>query len=350
MSDSVSTGGGDAVSVDTSTDNASDNFDSQDQTGQESGHTSTNGGQTQGQGRDASGKFASQKPGAQKTQEPATQEELEEIALGAIKGKVPKALAKAIKDFERGARTKLSEAAQERKLLQLAKTDPDKFFEVTGIDADTFAEQRLARKYELMQMSPEQKRAMELEQELEQYKQQELQSKSGVINDIKSLLGADAPENLEQYAKEDLQAYLQQQQEVVQREQSGLEKEVIEAWKESGLPKHRRFGAMMSYEMLSHQKRTGEPLQASEAAARVKSAWSNDAKEILAQMAPQAIHELLGKDTIQKLRDYDIERVTAKAAPQMNQNKRPGSNPASQESRKPMNEYEWREHIRKMKV
>jgi len=298
-------------------------------------------------------------------------EELEEIALGSVKGKVPKALAKAIKDFERGSQAKMREAAEARKqahenqqLLALLDRDPDAFAEhyarMTGkrLDLDAFAEERLARKYDLMHMTPEQRRLYDAEQRLQQMERAELQSKSGVIAEIRSMLGEDAPPNLEKFSKEELQGFLHQQRAVQDHVQQSLNNEVVEAWKESGLPKHKYFGALMSFTMMSHIRQNREaiergeiqPLQAKEAAARVKEDFTGVVREVVAQMDPQGIQDLLGKEILAKIRQHDIDRVTAKAASEVGLNRRPGASPASENPRKPMNEYEWRDHIRRMKV
>lgn len=283
-------------------------------------------------------------------------DEFEEIALGSVKGKVPKSLAKAIKDFERGAQSKMSEAAKARKeaqqreqLLDLLEQDPDAFAEhyekIKGkkFDVDSFAEMRLAKKYELMSMSPEQRELMEAKQQLEKFQSAERQSKQGVIDEITQLLGADAPKGLENYPKEELHRYLEHQRQVFQEQENSLQQEVIEAWKDSGLPKHPYFGALMSFQMMSHQKSTNEPLPAKEAAARVKAGFAKAVREIVSAMDPSGIQELLGQDTLSKLRQHDIDRVTAKAASQVGQTQRPGQAPASDStSKKYVNQTEWR--------
>ena len=181
-------------------------------------------------------------------------------------------------------------------------------------------------------------------------KDADLASKKGVIDQIKSLLGADAPENLERYPKDQLVHFLQGKQQLYERTQQDLNNEVLEAWKESGLPKHKYFGSLMAFQMMSHQKRTGEPLQAKEAAAKVKGDFVKAVKEIVAQLDPQGIQDLLGADVMAKVRQADIDRVTSKVASTVGQHNRPGNQSASDKPKRPMNEYEYREYIRKMKV
>lgn len=277
----------------------------------------------------------------------AASDDFEEIALGSTKGKVPKAIAKAIKDYERGIQAKFQESAKQAKaaqekeqILALFKSNPDEFAKRMGVDLDTMAEERLAKKYEVMQMSPEQRENMQLKQQMEQMRQQELGSKKGVIDEIKGLLGAEAPEGLEQYPKEELQAFLAHKQGEYNQLQSGIEKEFVDAWKETGLPRHKFFGAQMAFQMLNHQKRTGESLQAGEAAAKVKGDFLGAVKEIVSQMDPSGIQELLGKDVLEKIRQADIERVTGQAASSMQ--KSPAVPAASEQPKKQLNQFEWR--------
>lgn len=275
-------------------------------------------------------------------------EDFEEIALGSTKGKVPKAIAKAIKDFERGAQSKFEESAkirkqfqEQQKMLELFNENPSEFFKMHGKNAEEYAEELLAEKYRVMQMSPEQREAMELRKQVEQMKAHEVQSKQGVISEIKDLLGAEAPKDLEKYPKEELQAFLQHQQQEFQNQQQGLEKEFLEAWKESGLPKHKYFGSLMAFTMLNHQKATGGTLQANEAAAKVKGDFLRNVREVVQQMDPKGIQELLGQDVLTKLRQSDIERVTGQAPASLNHN-RPASDAASGSPKKYLNQTEWR--------
>lgn len=301
--------------------------------------------------------------GQERTPAEIAADEMEEIALGSVKGKVPKSIAKAIKDFERGSQAKMREAAEYRKhvadrdkMLDLFESDPDKFAEMYSksrgkkVDLDDMAEARLAHKYKLMTMTPEQRDHYETKQRLQQIEANELQSKSGVISEIQELLGPDAPKGLEQYPKEQLQHYLQQQKATFDQTQQSLNQEIVDAWKESGLPKHPYFGAQMSFRMLSHQKRTGQPLQASEAASKVKADFMSAVRDVVSQMDPQGIQELLGKDTLTKVRQHDIDRVTGKMASSVGQPNRPGGMSASEKPKQPMNEYEYRNYIRNMKV
>lgn len=259
------------------------------------------------------------------------EQDMEKIVTLKVNGEVMKMpLKEAVKHFqlERVSQDKMREARQAKEmaaqLIQLAKNDPDKFFDVTGIDADTFAESRLARKYELMMMSPEQRELFELKQWKEQQEQMLRQAQE----------------------EEERQALTQAEA----QEMQSLEKEIVEAWQESGLPKHKVFGQFMAAQMLSHQKRTGEALQAKEAAAIVKRDFLRNVGEILTSLDAPAILDVIPKDVLSKVRQYDVERVTGKAASKIGGG-RPGNNPVTKSSNKnakPMSDLEWRDYVRNL--
>lgn len=245
-----------------------------------------------------------------------------------VNGKtIEKPLREAIKisQLEEASYEKMKQAAQREKslsqkeaqiqqLFDLAKKDFGKFSEIIGLDADQVAEARLARKYELMQMSPEQRELQELKQWRAQQEQIQKQQK-------------------EQFEKEQMTVAEKQ-------ESQKLEQEIIKAWDDTKLPKNKYFGALMAFQMLNHQKINGQPLPASEAAAKVKAGFVNDVKSIIGDMDASAILELLGKDVMAKIRKYDVEQVTGK--PAFTTQKSPSNTLASQSPKKTLNEIEWR--------
>lgn len=245
------------------------------------------------------------------------------------------------------AMQEVSRAQQERELF---KRDPDAWAKLTGIDLDSMSEERLARKYELSQMSPEQRQILELKSQLEQTKKMDLQSKQSLLNDIKELTGESVPEEVAAtIPKERLIQYLQEQQAKAREHQGSLENEVLTAWKETSLPADPMFGqwvaAMMlnDIKMINSGKKDGEPLQAREAASKVKAKLNSAVKSMFSQMDAPAIQEFLGPDLCKKLRDHDIQRVTDQAS--NGYDKSPGSQPVSREPKKQMNQMEWRKHM-----
>jgi len=285
----------------------------------------------------------------------AADDGLEEVSLGSVKGRIPKDLAKAIKEFERGTQEKFRDVASLRKgaqraqyLEQLAKQDPERFFKEVGGDFYSIAEERLAKKYERDLLAKERPELVQLEDtkaELQRVRQAELAAKSDVMEQIKDLMGADAPEGMENQPRPVLEKFLAHQKQQYETLQSNTSREMIEAWQETGLPKHPYFGALMSFQMLSHSRKTNSALPAREAAAKVKSDFEKMHREVLAEKAkdPKGILEFLGEDILKVVRQADIARVTAEAASQVG-NKGPAQ-AASQAPKKPMNEHEFREFM-----
>ena len=323
MSELAGSEGGEAAAVDTGAETA--------------GHESQAG--VHGTGTPATGKEASA----------ARQEILNELGEGdmdklvtlKINGKeekMPLKEALKISRLEKVSHAKMQEAAQLQKqamqMIQMAKSNPRAFFQQTGVDPYEFAEATLAEKFEMMNLSPEQKKMMEYEQKLKSYEEREKHEKM----------------TLEQRQRAEVEAKLSGE----------LETEIVEAWKESGLPRHKYFAARIAGEMLSShaQKRAGhreEALQAKEAAAIVKNQVVNELREILMSVAkgdPGAAQKMLGDELMKAFRDHDIKRVTGKAASsQSSQNQRPGEKPASGRSstqNKPLSEKEWNEYFKKL--
>lgn len=225
-----------------------------------------------------------------------------------------------LNQLENASHAKMKEAAQLMKQVQgvihMAKTDPKMFLRETGIDPEEFAESTLAEKYRMMQMSPEQRKMLEYEQKVKQYEERDKEAKQN-------------------YEKEQVSR-------VEAQEMSRLDTEVGDAWKESGLPKTKYMAAQIAAHMLSSSKQ-GKPLTAKEAAANVKAAFVSNAREVISQLDAEAIQEILGKDVLKKIRDWDVKRVTGKSA--SSGSKSPGSKPASDGPKSFTNQNEWRKYM-----
>lgn len=312
-------------------------------------------------------KKSQNKPGEaeKKTQEPAKRqpkklgdENLDDIVTVKVNGKVeemPLRKALELQQLERASQQKLREAAEKEKrvtaILKAVESDDDQTFKkLTGLSLDDFAESRLARKFELMQMSPEQRELHDLRQREAERAKMEVASRREVIGEIVGLHGDLSPEvvqQLEQLPREQLiQLYNQEKAKFAEAEQS-LNSELAKAWLETNLPKNKIFGSWMAFEMKSHQKRTNQTLHAADAAAKVKSNFTSAVREVVAEMDAKAIEELLGGDVLKKLRDYNIQRVSGAPGSNVASANGPGNKPANQhQSKKPMNEHEWRAFIR----
>lgn len=251
---------------------------------------------------------------------------------------------KRLNSLEQASQKRMSEAAKERQQIarerEMARRDPEKFMkDVLGLDPKTWAEERLAREYELAQMSPEQRENIELKSRIEAQERMELESKKSLIDDIKKL-GHVGDQDLTKFSKEDLANYREHLNNVNTQAQQSLQAEIVGAWEETKLPKHRTWGAWMAMEMMAHEKRTGEPLQAKEAAAKVKADWQKFNSHLFSQMDAPAIQEILGKEVVQKLIDHRVQGVTDQAATGFQQKQSPAQ--AVSDKKPYMNEIEYR--------
>jgi hypothetical protein len=250
--------------------------------------------------------------------------------------------------LEKTARQRLEEAAKFQKdyqkhqqLIQALKNgDQNALEHVLGEKFDSLAEERLARKYELAQMDPVQRENLELKQHLEQQRRLEFESKRSVIDEIKQLSDK-VPDGLEKYSKEDLAQYRDHLNNIHTQAQSSLQQELIQAWEQTGLPKDKRWGVMIAREMMMSEKSETGPLQAADAAAKVKSDWLNFSRHIYAQMDASAIQEALGKEVIEKLREYDIQKATGQAANGLAQHQGPAQ--TASQPKKYLNQMEYRQ-------
>lgn len=258
--------------------------------------------------------------------------------------------------LDKTANQRMQEAAQIKKqqqqLVHLFQNDFDKFCEATGINKADFlrknlstqkeiAEEILAAEYERAQMSPEARRALELEQELNQFKTRDSEAKKPIIAKIREIVPeSQLPKGLENATAEQLQEFYQAKQQEFTQGVDNFANELLEAWQAQGLPRQKEFGQWMAQVMMDHQKRTGESLQPSEAAAKVKARFLKSTQSLLSQMDAKAIQETLGEEILKKLRDYDVSRVT-QSGPQFGVPNDQAPQ-AVNEPKKYLNQVEWR--------
>lgn len=261
-------------------------------------------------------------------------EDLDKVITVKINGEVKEMpVREAIKltQLEQASRAKMQEAAQTKKqietqmkqIVSLAKTNPKEFFKLIGVDPYEFSESTLAEKLELLEMSEEERKILEYEEKLKKYEETE-------------------KERQEREEKE-------KESSLIARESETLDKEISTAWKESGLPMRKEFVTAIAQEMYGASIRK-ENLTASDAALRVKDNWHRSLKETISNLDAQAIHGLFGDDVLEKLRDFDIKRVTKKQVASQKFN-RPTSHVASSNKKsQPLSEQEyaeWKESLLK---
>lgn len=267
----------------------------------------------------------------------------DEIKIGSVSGKVPRQIAEAIKNLERGFQTKAQEAAAKSKLLSLAESNPKEFYKQTGKDPYEFAERMMLEKFENDSLSPEQKRLRELEAKNNEYESKEMASKQQIINELKKY--GDVPEGLEKRPREEILRYLERQQAVHENAKQGLDQEIGDAFKESGLPPDRFIISKVAFEMSSALKR-GKNLTAKEALAKVNQEYFGGVKDLFGKMDVKRIHEVVGDEFFERLRKYDLDQVTANAASKLGQNFQNNQGQARASSQEPQKKYlsetEWR--------
>lgn len=269
-------------------------------------------------------------------------DDFEEIKIGATKIKVSKAEAQTIKELEKGFRQKSQKLSQVEKMLELAQTNPKKFYQETGKDPYAFAEEWMAEKYEMMQMTPEQKDMKEKEARLKRYEDSEKASKQNLISELKQY-SDEIPEGLENKSPEEIQQFVEQTRQSYQRNFQALDQELTQACEEVGFPKDRQLMAKLAFEMMSSSKR-GKPLTAKQAASKVINEFTSSAKGIIGAMEISKAIDFLGQDFVNKLREYDIKRVTDSAASNIGKNTSShGFNSSSSNNqKKQLNQAEWR--------
>jgi hypothetical protein len=257
-------------------------------------------------------------------------DEYEEIKIGSASGKVPKALAKTIKDLERGVKAKFQEASQVQKRMaqieEAIKSNPRAVLKHYGVDPEEFAEATLAEKIEMLTMSPEQKRLKELEEENKRYKEYEQKSKE--------------QQEKEKYAKEEAD------------HRQSIDLEIADAWKDvkDELPADtyyvKQIAALMrDSTMMAMNKQIERPLTAKQAAAIVKQRFENTIPSIITKLSPERMMKLIGEQNFSRMREWDLNRITDKAAPTPNSHPRPDAKSTSVRKeaspKGPMSEDQW---------
>lgn len=251
-----------------------------------------------------------------------------------------------LQQLERVSKQKMNDAQRKMQDAERFMRDADleQIAKMRGIDLDSIAEERLAKKYELMQMSPEQRELMELRQWREGQAKAESSSRQELIDQIKGLGIEQLPQGLDQAPREQVKQFLEFAQARAQEAQTTMQKEFVDAHKAAGLPKDKyTFGRMAALiEASIRQVQAGmrdAPLQAGEAANIVKQDFTNHLRETLGTMDAKAIYEVFGKEVIQKIRDHDIGLVSQKTQSPM---KGPANQAASDQPKKYLNQLEWR--------
>jgi len=360
MSEAVSAG---ASASGTGTTTSTPGTGGQSEVSQNSGGSPGQASQTQSQGDQTQAQAGAQERILAET-------DLDAFIEQTINGKKEKIkLRDALKGYgmEKTAQQRMQEAAAKSKraeqLQHLMQTDFAKYCEITGQDPNQFlrqqlasrkeiAEEILAKEYELQQMDPHQRKAMELEQELQGLKERDMKTKQPLIDEIKKLVDPERlPKGLENATPEQLRGYLAQQQAEFKRGVDQTSNELLDAWQKTGLPREKDFGAWMAQVMMdherksaAHEKQTGQkldPLQPEQAAAKVKARFLRSSQALYDQMDGSQIVAAIGEKAAEKIREHLVKLASGNSGPRFDTQNRQAPM-ASSEQPRTLNQMEFR--------
>ena len=186
----------------------------------------------------------------------------------------------------RAAQKRFQEVSTEKKRLEQAlsnfKNDPASAMKALGVDAEQFAEQLMIKKLEEQEMTPEQREARKLQNELAQYKAQEKQRKEQ----------AEAAATKAEY----------------QTKLAEFTTQITTHLDKGGLPKSDTTQKRMAeYMMMNLQNNMGLPMES--IVDLVREDYIADFRDVLSNASGEQIQKLLGKDTADKLRKSDLAQL-----------------------------------------
>lgn len=305
--------------------------------GQQASAQAQKGAQAAGKGAPAAHAGADGKAGKEGQAAAPTAEELEEIKLGHASAKVPKEVAKIIKDMERGFHSANQERAFFRQLfnnaspqeIAAAAKDNEKFaeflFKNRGIDTDQFSQKRLAEKLKREMMDP----------------------KDRELEDHRAFRAKAEREEQERVAKEkEGQRTREEQQEAVQvRTQiwKAIEKE----------PSFHNNQFLVARVVATKAQAEAQKLDWTwdDCVAKIKNDIRESTRSRASALTPEQLEEELGPEILKKWREHDLKRVTGHAPPSRAaspKDSRPGSQPVTGKDKKPLSEAEYREYFARL--
>lgn len=229
-----------------------------------------------------------------------------------------------------GADKRFKEASKWRQesemLVELLRTNPmaviEKAMEMSGGDkkkARDIVENWLWENHiKLEQMTPEQKKAHEQQQELERLR-----------SDKKKQEQAEQQKKFEELR----QTYRQT-----------FERDIMGALETGGLPKTTRTVQRMAYYM--HQAlKTGVKLEAKDVLPLVRQDYEADIKDLFGPMNGEMLAKLLGDETLKKIREHDLAKVRGGGGQPPAQP--PAAPPAAPKEKEILTPDQWRERLDK---
>ncbi len=208
---------------------------------------------------------------------------------------------------------------QAEQFLAMLKKDPKSVLSDPriGIDLKKFAEQVVWEHIEEQSLSPEQKRARDVERELEKYKSQEEERKKTEAE--------------------------RQMQALHERYAADYDRKISTALASSGLPKTPATVKRMA-EYLYSAVQNGYDLEPSDLVEQVRKDYLDDIKQLFGQTEGDQLLAFLGEDVAKKLRSHDLKRLKATTGAVVKENK-PQSSSKPEAAPKKLNGADWRAQV-----
>jgi len=216
-------------------------------------------------------------------------------------------------------------------MIEGAKDNTAEFLESIGINVEDFATKYLTPIIEREQMTDEERRVYDIEQENKQLKSKDEKS-------VKEQEKAEQARLADQY-------------------RAGYDKEITEALTEVKLPKKPIIVSRVASYLISDRQmredarkngtldRLGPEMSSKEAVALVKEDYNNEAKDILSSMDVQKIKEAIGEENFKKLKQADLDKITS---PQDGNKLKSPTDPAGKRKSKKISQKEFDDYIEKI--
>ena len=221
----------------------------------------------------------------------------------------------------RASDKRFRDAAQKEKMLteklgefEAIKYKPVESLKKLGIDFDKLAEEHLLKRLEMEQMSPDAKKAYELEQKQKEYEEQLNEYRT---KEEQAEIDAEAEKYVEQYRQE-------------------FERVI----KEKELPDTDNVRARLATYMYDATNEQLENFTVEEAAELVKEDFEIELKQLFDKYSLEDVEKILGKDVLKKIRKADLDKVVK---PENNAERGEPSKPKNK--KKYMTPEEWQEYI-----
>lgn len=189
-----------------------------------------------------------------------------------------------------GAHEKFQQAAGTRKqaeaILELLQKDPAKALSSMGMDVRKLAEDYLVEEAKKLQMSPEERQKHELQQEIQRLQQEKAE--------------------IEQSKQEERIQTLQAKYEV------DIQDQIIGAIDRYKLPKNPKTVSRIA-EYMASALENGYEANALDVASRVRQDIEDEHRSLYSQYNVEDLISLLGQDQLKKIRQYEVNKVKAKA-------------------------------------